>query len=74
MASMTMTIERVLAFNGLDVLVARDEGLFAAEGLDLRIAALPPGEMRSAADGTLVQPVTNQGRLVDRGDAVMFQG
>ena len=33
-----MTIERVRAFNGLDVLVARDEGLFAAEGLDLRIA------------------------------------
>ena len=25
---MTMTIERVRAFNGLDVLVARDEGLF----------------------------------------------
>ena len=36
MASMTMTIEQVRAFNGLDVLVARDEGLFAAEGLDLR--------------------------------------
>ena len=35
---MTMTIERVMAFNGLDVLVARDEGFFAAEGLDLRIA------------------------------------
>ena len=35
MASMTMTIEQVRAFNGLDVLVARDEGLFAAEGLDL---------------------------------------
>src|SRR5258705_2079314 len=30
---MTMTIERVRAFNGLDVLVARDEGLFAGEGL-----------------------------------------
>jgi len=30
MAPMTMTIERVMAFNGLDVLVARDEGLFAA--------------------------------------------
>jgi len=28
---MTMTIERVRAFNGLDVLVARDEGLFAVE-------------------------------------------
>lgn len=71
---MTMTIEQVRAFNGLDVLVARDEGLFADEGLDLRIAALPPEELRSAADGTLAHPVTNQGRLVDRGDAAMFQG
>jgi hypothetical protein len=74
MAAMTMTIERVMAFNGLDVLVARDEGLFAAEGLDLRIAALPPADIRSTADGSLSRPVTNQGRLVDRGDAVMFQG
>jgi hypothetical protein len=74
MAAMTMTIERVMAFNGLDVLVARDEGLFAAEGLDLRIAALPPADIRSTADGSLDRPVTNQGRLVDRGDAVMFQG
>ncbi len=48
----TMTIERVLAFNGLDVLVARDEGLFAAEGLDLRIVALPPEEIRPATDGS----------------------
>jgi hypothetical protein len=30
--------------------------------------------MRSAADGTLTQPVTNQGLLVDRGEAGMFQG
>ena len=74
MASMTMAIERVMAFNGLDVLVAQDEGLFAAEGLDLRIAALPPEEARSTADGTLSQPSTNQGRLVDRGEAAMFQG
>jgi hypothetical protein len=43
---MAMTIERVMAFMGLDVLVAQDEGLFAAEGLDLRITALPPDEMR----------------------------
>ena len=70
----TMTIERVVAFNGLDVLVARDEGLFAAEGLDLRIAVLPPGEIRSTTDGTLYQPVTNQGKLQDRGEALMFQG
>lgn len=74
MASMTMTIERVMAFNGLDVLVAQDEGLFAAEGLDLRIARLAPDEVRPATEGTLSRPVTNQGRLVDRGDAVMFQG
>ena len=72
MASSTMTIERVLAFNGLDVLVARDEGLFAAEGLDLRIAALPPGEVRPATAGTLEKPVTNQGRLQARGDALMY--
>jgi len=74
MATMTMTIERVLAFNGLDVLVARDEGLFAEEGLDLRIAALPPQEIRSAAEGTLSAPVTNQGVLQNRGQAAMFQG
>jgi len=74
MAAMAMTIERVMAFNGLDVLVARDEGLFAAEGLDLRIAALRPSEVRSAANGTLTRPVTNQGALVDRGEALMFQG
>jgi hypothetical protein len=74
MASMTMTIEQVRAFNGLDVLVARDEGLFAAEGLDLSIAALASADTRSTADGTLSQPVTNQGRLVDLGEARMFQG
>ena len=74
MAAMTMTIERVRAFNGLDVLVALDEGLFAAEGLDLRVAAPSPAEMRSTADGTLAHPVTNQGLLVDRGEAAMFQG
>jgi len=74
MAARSMTIERVIAFNGLDVLVARDEGLFAAEGLDLTIAAVPPAEMRSADSGTLTHPATNQGRLVDRGEAVMFQG
>jgi hypothetical protein len=71
---MQLIIERVSAFNGLDVLVARDEGLFAAEGLDLRIAVPAPEEMRSSADGTLAHPVTNQGLLVDRGEAGMFRG
>jgi len=70
---MTLTIERVMAFMGLDVLVARDEGLFAEEGLDLRIAALPPEEMRSAVEGSAVKPVTNQGKLQQRGESQMFQ-
>jgi len=74
MSAMAMTIERVRAFNGLDVLVAVDEGLFAAEGLDLRIAALPPDEVRSTVDGTLTKPVSNQGRLVNRGEALLFMG
>ena len=64
---MTMTLERVMAFMGLDVLVARDEGLFAAEGLDLRIAALPPDEIRSAVDGSPAKPATNQVKLQGRG-------
>jgi hypothetical protein len=71
--AMTMTIERVMAFMGLDVLVAQDEGLFEAEGLDLRIAALPPDEIRSAAEGTPSKPATNQGKLQAGGAAQMFQ-
>ena len=70
---MAMTIERVRAFNGLDVLVANDEGLFAAGGLDLRIAQAA-ADAPSTADGTLTQPVSIQGRLMDRGEASMFQG
>lgn len=70
----TMIIEPVRAFNGLDVLVARDEGLFAAEGLEVQMARPQPGDLRSAIDGTLTQPVTNQGRLLERGEARMFQG
>jgi hypothetical protein len=71
--TMTLTIERVMAFMGLDVLVARDEGLFAEEGLDLQIAALSPDEMRSAAEGSVSKPVTNQGKLQARGESQMFQ-
>ena len=71
--TMTLTIERVMAFMGLDVLVARDEGLFAEEGLDLQIAALSPDEMRSAAEGSVTKPVTNQGKLQARGESQMCQ-
>jgi hypothetical protein len=78
--TLTLTIESVSAFNGLDVLVARDEGLFAAEGLDLRIARARPserGEGRAFASvdrGTLREPGSNQGRLLDQHAADMFQG
>jgi ABC-type nitrate/sulfonate/bicarbonate transport system substrate-binding protein len=72
--ALTMTIERVTTFMGLDVLVARDEGLFADEGLDLRLAPIPPDEIRSAAEGEFSMPVTNQGRLQERGEAAMFSG
>jgi hypothetical protein len=74
MARMSMTIEPVYAFNGLDVLVARDEGLFDEEGLELRIAAPLPGRMQSTANGTLTRPATTQGQLQNRGEAAMFQG
>jgi hypothetical protein len=70
----TMVIEPVRAFNGLDVLVAHDEGLFAAEGLDLQFARPQTNDLRSTAEGTLANPVTNQGRLLERGEAHMFQG
>lgn len=74
----TLTIEAVSAFNGLDVLVARDEGLFAAEDLLVHIARPRPGQqaraLSSPARGTLVQPASNQGQLLDRHAADMFQG
>jgi hypothetical protein len=70
----TMVIEPVSAFNGMDVLAARDEGLFAAEGLDLRITSRQPSDLRSSVEGTFEHPVTNQGRRLERGEAHMFQG
>ena len=69
----TMVIEPVRAFNGMDVLVARDEGLFAAEGLDVQFAQREPGDIRSAAEGTLTHPISSQGRLQERGVARMYQ-
>jgi hypothetical protein len=44
----TMVIEPARAFNGMDVLVARDEGLFAAAGLEVQFAIPQPGDLRSA--------------------------
>jgi len=37
------------------------------------VAALPPDEIRSAAEGTPSKPATNQGKLQARGAAQMFQ-
>ncbi len=72
--AMKMTIEPVSAFSSLDVLVAMDEGLFSAEGLDLQMASRESRDVRSTTEGTLSGPVTNQGRLQERGEATMFQG
>lgn len=68
-----MVIEPVRAFNGMDVLVARDEGLFMAEGLEVQFASREPGDLRSTAEGTLKNPVSTQGRLQARGAARMYQ-
>ena len=73
MARLSMTIEPVAPFNGLDVLVARDEGLFEQEGLDLRFAFAPPGERPMTETGSTARPNTLQGRFVERGEAMMFQ-
>src|SRR5262249_39095274 len=72
--AMKMTIEPVSAFSSLDVLVAMDEGLFKAEGLDLTMASRESRDIRSTTEGTLRRPVTNQGTLQERGEAAMFQG
>jgi hypothetical protein len=76
-ATQTLTIESISAFNGLDVLVARDEGLFAAEGLDILISHPRSGQRTSSGArdrGTLVQPASNQGQLLDRHASDLFQG
>ncbi len=74
MSMLSMVIEPVVPFNGLDVLVAKDEGLFLEEGLDLQFAVPGPGDAYRTETGTLTQPATAQGRLQDRGEAAMFQG
>ena len=50
---MKMTIEPVSAFSSLDVLVAMDEGLFSAEGLDLRMAT-STSRLLNADTGSIV--------------------
>jgi hypothetical protein len=69
----TLGIEPVRAFSGMAGLVARDEGLFAAEGLEGQCASRAPGDLRSAAEGPLAHPVSTQGRLLARGVASLYQ-
>ena len=56
--AMTMTIERVMAFMGLDVLVAQDEGLFEAEGLDGLLDEPRPGAPRTVSDADVERVLT----------------
>jgi hypothetical protein len=72
MPTMSMTIERVMAFNGLDVLVAKDEGFFAEEGLDLTIAGPVTDRLAPIDQRTATNPATTQGRLQSRGEAAMY--
>ena len=71
--AMTMTIERVMAFNALDVLVAKDEGDFADEGLDLRIAGPVTDQLAALHERSATNPATTQGRRQARGEAAMYQ-
>ena len=73
MTSMTMTIERVMAFNALDVLVAKDEGFFADEGLDLKIAGPVTDQLAPLGERAPSTPATTQGRRQARGEAAMYQ-
>jgi hypothetical protein len=68
-----MTIEPGVPFNALDVLVARDEGLFAEEGLALSFAQRTSGDFARTEEGTLARPAVTQGKMLERGDAGMFQ-
>ena len=71
--ALTMTIERVMAFNGLDVLVAKDEGLFAEEGLDLTIAGPVTDQLAPIHERRADNPANTQGRRQARGEAAMYQ-
>ena len=69
----TMVIEPVRAFNGLDVLVALTKDSLQRQA-SIQFARPQTNDLRSTAEGTLANPVTNQGRLLERGEARMFQG
>ena len=71
---MQLTIERVIAFNGLDVLVARDEGSSRPRGWTCGSRCRRRRRCARRRTARCPKPVTNQGLLVDRGEAGMFQG
>jgi ABC-type nitrate/sulfonate/bicarbonate transport system substrate-binding protein len=73
MAGLKLTIEPVAPFNGLDVLVALEEGLFAEEGLDLTIAPRETSPATATEYGSIDAPHTAQGSLLETGRAQMFQ-
>src|SRR4051812_35260543 len=74
--SRRLELETTAPFQGLPELVAYDEGLFAAEGLDVQF--VPRGEKAPAqADRTITSPVQvdcfgSHGSSVEAGKAAMF--
>jgi NitT/TauT family transport system substrate-binding protein len=72
----TLKLESTAPFQGLPELVARDEGLFAAEGLDVEFVArgqnAPQAVDRSITDPDLVSSLSNHGSAAEQGGAAMF--
>jgi NitT/TauT family transport system substrate-binding protein len=72
-----LVLESTAPFQGLPELVADDEGLFAREGLHVEWAdrdagASPPSTAADVTSPRGLSPFTSHGRLVERGQADMY--
>ncbi|HLH22028.1 MAG TPA: ABC transporter substrate-binding protein [Chloroflexota bacterium] len=71
-----LELESTAPFQGLPELVARDEGLFAAEGLEVEFVRrgenAPKQADRSITDPTLLNPFGSHGSSLETGKAAMF--
>ena len=71
-----LVLESTAPFQGLPELVAYDEGLFAAEGLDVEWADRDKGVEKKTETGVTspkgVDPFASHGRLLEQGQADMY--
>ena len=74
--SKKLRLESTAPFQGLPELVAQDEGLFAAEGLDVEFVRrgenAPQAVDRSITDPELVSAFASHGSTVEQGGAAMI--